>query len=151
MTGIIKRLRGIIGTGITWALGWAGALAALHLLTGASLQFIGQIALSGMVRGFIAGGAFAVILSIAERRHTLEDLSLRRIALWGGIGGSLLFVTTLPLLLQLGIPLGSILVPLAINGLLGAGFATGSVALARRAETTLIEGGDDQLLSLEGD
>ena len=151
MERLLRRLRGIIGTGLTWAVGWAGVTIALNLLGGVPLHFIGQIALSGVVRGFIAGGAFAVILSIAERHHTLEDLSLRRVALWGGIGGSLLFVLALPFLLPLGIPLGSLLVPLAINGLLGAGFASGSVALARRGETELIQGDEKQRLIPEGD
>jgi len=35
--------------------------------------------------------------------------------------------------------------------LLGAGFASGSVALARRADSKLIGGDEDPVLSLEGD
>ena len=40
------------------------------------------------------------------------------------------------------IPMGSLLVPLVVDGLMGAGFAAGSVALARQADTDLIERGD---------
>ena len=142
MRKFLRRLRGILGTGLTWAFGWAGVTLALNLVGGIPLQFIGQIVLSGVVRGFIAGAGFAVILSIAERRHTLEDLSIRRVALWGGIGGSLVFVSVIPFLIPLGVPLGSILMPLVINALTGAGFASGSVALARKADGALSRGED---------
>jgi len=147
----VRRLRGIFGTGLTWAFGWAGVTLALNLLGGVPFHFIGQIALSGLARGFIAGGAFAVILSVAERRHTLEDLSLRRVALWGGIGGGILYLGLVPLMLSMGFPIGGFLVPLALNSVIGAGFASGSVALARRADTNLIGGEDDSALWLEGD
>ena len=138
---LFRKLRGIVGTGLTWAVGWAGVTLALNVLTGIPFHFVGQVALSGLVRGFIAGGAFATILSIAERRHTLQDLSLRRVALWGGIGGSVLFFMALPVLMRIGVPMGTLLGPLVINTVLGAGFASGSVALARRADTKLL--GDD--------
>ena len=147
MKGFLRRLRGIIGTGLTWAAGWAGISVVLSLIGGAPLRFLGLVALSGSIQGFIAGGAFAVILSVAERHHTLADLSLRRVALWGGIGGSLLYLLLLPVLLSSGIPLlGGMLVPLVTNALVGAGFASGSVAVARWGDERLIEGHDEQLL-----
>ncbi len=151
MRKFLRRLRGIVGTGLTWAFGWAGVGLVLNLFGGIPLQFIGQIVLSGLVRGFIAGGAFAVILSIAERHHTLADLSLRRVALWGGIGGSLVFVSVLPFLIPLGTPWGSLLTPIVINALTGAGFASGSVALARKADAPLIGGQDVSALLSEGE
>jgi hypothetical protein len=151
-----RRFRGIIGTGLTWAIGWAGVKVGLFglyaLLFGFPLRFFGTIALSGLVQGFIAGGAFAVVLSIAERRHTLEDLSAPRVALWGGIGAVLVLLPTLPVVLSHGLPLAAILVSLAADGLMGAGFATGSVALARRADNKLLpEVEDDPTRMLEGD
>jgi hypothetical protein len=154
MNNFLRRLRGIIGTGLTWAIGWTGVkvgLFGLYGLSGFPLRFLFPIALSGLVQGFIAGGAFAVVLSIAERRHTLEDLSLRRVALWGGVGGVLVLLPTLPMVFSYGVPLIPILGSLAVDGLMGAGFATGSVALARRGDTKLIEGEEDSILSLEGD
>ena len=151
MNKFLRRLRGIVGTGLTWAVGWAGVTIALNLLGGIPLQFLGRIALSGAVWGFIAGGAFAVILSVAERRHTLEDLSLRRVALWGGIGGSLVFLSVSPFLIPLGVPFSGILVPIVTNSLIGAGFASGSVALARQGDARLPRGGDDSVLMLDGD
>lgn len=148
---LLRRLRGILGTGLTWAVGWAGVTVALSLIGGVPFPFLFRVVLSGAAQGFIAGGVFATILSVAERRHTLEDLSLRRVALWGGIGGACLFVPIYPMLMSAGIPLFRLALPLAINALMGAGFASGSVALARRADHRLIDGEDDPILSLPGD
>jgi len=156
--GFLRRLRGIFGTAIIWAFGWSGVSALLGLLiglpNGIPLRLIGPIALSGSFLGFIAGGSFAVLLSVLERRRTLDQLSLWRVALWGGIGGMALLFLAAPRLVAAGIPLGQVLtsylLPLAVNGLLGAGFAAGSVALARREDTRLIEG-DDSALMLEGE
>jgi hypothetical protein len=139
MKRIWRRIRGIVGTGLTWAVGWAGITLGIGLMVvGIPFRFFGPIALSGLFQGFFAGAGFAVILSIAERRRTLEDLSLKRVGLWGALGGILLRLPTLPLVLPLGIPIPSILVPIAIDGLMGAVFASGSVALAKRADTELI-------------
>jgi len=114
---------------------------------GYDLNFLFQLAMNNSVAGFIAGTAFAVILSVAERNHSLEDLSLRRVALWGAAGG--LLVSLIPL--AVGIPLTYLLGPLVINAGIGAGMAGGSVAMAKRAEARLITGADSALLGLEGE
>jgi hypothetical protein len=150
MKGFLRRLRGIVGTGLTWAFGWTVINTGLILLSGLPLRFVGAVALSNLFQGFLAGGTFAVILSIAERRRSLEDLSLKRTALWGGIGGILLRLAAIPLILPVGIPLPNIFIPLVIDGLTGAGLASGSVALARRADGNLIES-DGRRPALEGD
>jgi hypothetical protein len=90
--------------------------------------------------GFIAGSAFGVLLSVLERHKKLEDLSFRRIALWGGIGG---------LVLAAGFGLQHLPQTIVLT-LVGIGSATGSVALAKRGiEPELIEG-DEPLPALEG-
>ena len=150
MKQFLRRLRGIIGTGLTWAVGWAGTVVGVYLLFGGSLQFIGMAAFIGSTWGFIAGVGFAVILSIVERRHILADLSLWRVALWGGIGGTLLFLVTVLILSLVGSPQGGVLIWVVMNILVGAGFASGSVALAKRSDTKLIEGGEP-LAALEGE
>jgi hypothetical protein len=150
MKGFLRRLRGIIGTGLTWAVGWPIVNVAFCLLIGLPPRFLGPAVLTGLSSGFLAGSVFAVILSVVERRRTLEGLSLKRTALWGGIGGIFLRLAFLPLMNPLGLPLSSILVPLVMDGLTGAGFASGSVALARRANTKLIQG-DEPLPALEGE
>ena len=149
MKKIFRRLRGIIGTGLTWAVGWVGANALLGIATGVPLAFFLPLSMTAFAQGFVAGGAFATILSIAERRHTLDELSLKRVALWGGIGGMIIVLPAIPYMLSFGLPLSRIFVPVVIDGLIGAGFASGSVALARQGDAKLLKGGDDDILRLE--
>jgi len=95
--------------------------------------------------GFIMGGAFAGILSMTERHRKLEDLSFRRVALWGSFGGlALLGVVSL----VYGPPN---LVSWLVITFLSAGFASGSVALAQRGDASLIEGEEEPLPALEGE
>jgi hypothetical protein len=92
--------------------------------------------------GFIAGSAFGVVLSILERHKRLEDLSLWRIALWGGLGG-LAFTAVLG---------PHLLVEVIVLTVLGVGSATGTVALAKRgSEQKMIEADDEPLPAIEGE
>jgi hypothetical protein len=124
-----------------------GLGAGIGALVGYDLSFLVQLAMNNSVAGFLAGTAFAVILSVAERNHNLGDLSLRRVALWGAGGG--LLVSLIPL--AVGIPLTYLLGPLVINAGIGAAMAGGSVALAKRAEARLITNAKSTLLGLERD
>jgi len=147
MNQLLRRIRGIIGTGLTWAAAWIGLGAGLGALAGFPLTYLVRIALTNSVGGFIAGTAFATILSIAERKRTLGDLSLKRVALWGAAGGVL--VTSMPL--AFGAPVAFLLGPLLINGGIGATLATGSVVMARRADQRRLDpGATDSLLGIEG-
>ena len=148
MKRLLRRVRGIVGTGVTWAIGWVGLGTGIAALAGFDFSLLMRMALNNAVAGFIAGGSFALILSVAERRNRLEDLSLKRVAIWGGMGGLLL--SLLPL--AFGIPLAYLLGPLVINIGIGATLATGSVAIAKKGgETNFLARGRDPLLSLEGD
>jgi hypothetical protein len=127
---------------------WVGLGAGIGALTGLDLGYLLRMAMGNSIGGFLAGASFAVILSVAERNRSLEDLSLRRVALWGAGGG--LLISLIPLVA--GIPLAYLLGPLVINAGIGAGMATGSVALAKRAEDRrLVSGWDNPLVRLEGD
>jgi hypothetical protein len=158
MKGFLRRLRGVIGTAITWALGWGGVYAViqvgLKLIFGHPMSVL-LLAFMGSILGLIAGGSFAIILSIAERHRTLDQLSLKRVALWGGIGGAALVLVAVPQLLGGGIPLDQVvrsyLLPLSVTTLLGAGSAPATVAIARRGGITLIDGEDEPPPALEGD
>jgi len=94
--------------------------------------------------GFVMGGAFAGILSLTERHRRLKDLSLRRVALWGALGG-LGFLGGFSLFSHT-----PNLVSWVVMTGVASGLATGSVALAKRADRKLLEG-DDDLPALEAD
>jgi len=134
--------------GLTWAAGWVVLWGIPILIAAGFGAFEGMTAgtfLGGALFvascGFIAGSAFGTILSVFERRKRLEELSLKRSALMGGIvgglGGLVIFGITL-------------WIQLVIVTTLGVGFALGTVALAKRADRKLLEGEDD-LLALEGE
>ena len=149
MKRFLQFIRGVIGTGLTWAFGWAGLfglvlliMAGFDLLEGWDFGYTLRALFGVGTAGFIAGGAFGVLLSILERRTKLEDLSLWRIAMWGGIGGLAFAAVLGPQYLGEVIALW----------LLGVGSASGSVALARRGgEPRLIEGDEEPLPALEGE
>lgn len=126
----LRRIRGAVGMGLTWALAWFGAGVILLLIVGfgaADVPFpIGFGAL-----GFLAGVTFSGVLGIVEGRRRFHELSLPRFAGWGAVAG-LLFSVIFVLAAALG---GDALLVLGpVFALSGAGCAAGSLALARRAE-----------------
>ena len=88
--------------------------------------------------GAVSGGVFAVLLALAERRRTLGELSLPRMALWGAVGAAtlptaltLIDVVQAPLSLRLyDWRLG--LTGLTVSAVLGGACAAMTLALARR-------------------
>ena len=141
----LKRLRGLVGIGLTWAAAWGGVGAILGLLgflSGAftALNIFGSVILF-VILGFPAGVTFSLVLGIAERRRTFDEMSLPRFAGWGALGGLLLSV--LFFLGGGGVSLDS-LGTYSVITLLGAGSAAGSLALARRADDReLLDAGAD--------
>ena len=146
MKGFLKRLRGIIGTGLTWAVGFV-AIGLGDIVVHGSWEYIFRRMPGDVILGFIFGGAFAVVLSVAERHRRLEDLSLWRVALWGASGAFLTLGATYLVFWGelLAVNWGEVLWLALIAG----GFSSGSLALARRGESKLLEGEDDSVLSLE--
>jgi len=119
----------MLGVGLTWGVGWATLIFILATIIGiVDPQQIDQgeepwrlAGLVGMV-GFMSGAVFAVILSSAQRRKSLKDLSVPRAALWGALGGA-----ALPLLTTMNNAVMFNTVPLGVI------FAASTVAIARRA------------------
>lgn len=145
MKGLLRRLRGIIGTGLTWAAGFAVFGVVLGILQGAGAAMLAVIPGNAFV-GFIFGSVFAVVLSIAERHRRLEDLSLPRMGLWGALS-ALLIVGGI----QLGF-LGTLHWETVLTlALFSGGLSSGSLALARRAEPKQIHGEEDPLRISEGE
>lgn len=127
-----KRIRGALGMGLTWAVAWFGAGAAIGLVFfgGGTLVELLANSLLFAVAGMVGGTAFSGVLGIAERRRQFHELSLPRFAGWGAVGGLIVSV----LLLSTGG--GAVLTQALIAGVvtaMGAGSAAGSLVLARRA------------------
>ena len=149
MTNGLRRIRGAVGMGLTWAAGWAvaGVLigVASKLLPGLpwdSFFDVFDAPLPAMaIPGFFGGVLFSVVLGIAARRRKFDELSVPRFAAWGAVGGLLL--SLLPsALMAVGLatpgPGVDIVKSTAVIGvpfiLLSAASAAGSLMLARKAE-----------------
>jgi hypothetical protein len=146
----LRRIRGALLTGLTWAIGWAvaGMLigVASKLLPGLPWDSFFEVfdaPLPAMaVPGFFGGVFFSMVLGIAGRRRRFRELSLPVFAAWGAVGGLLL--TLFPFALVAvglasteGSALGAWQV-IAVIGptfiLLGAVSASVSLMLARMTE-----------------
>ncbi|HEU4996016.1 MAG TPA: hypothetical protein VFT29_14430 [Gemmatimonadaceae bacterium] len=146
----LRRVRGAVGMGLTWAVGWAlvGLMIGLtsRLLPGlpwwnSFFRFFDAPLPALAVPGFVGGALFSVVLGIAGRRRRFSELSLPRFAAWGALGGLLLglvpatMVTLGLATLAPGLDLwrltGIISVPCT---LLSAASASGQLLLARKAE-----------------
>ena len=134
----LKRIRGAVGMGLTWAVAWAvvGAIFGSAVIGGTDAAM--RLFEFG-VSGFIGGAFFSTVLGIAEGRRRFDQMSLPRFAAWGAVGGLLLSMFVFAA--ELG---QTDLRFLMVLPLLGAGSAAGSLALARRAEDReLLEHGAD--------
>ena len=159
----LRRLRGIIGTGLTWAVAWAigGILigVASNILTflpwDAFFKVFDAPLPALAVPGFVGGVLFSIVLGIAAHHRRFNELSLSRFALLGALGGLLLSL----------VPAAMVTVGLATIGegalglwqltaiiavplmLMSAASASGSLVLARMAEgREALEAGEDREL-----
>jgi hypothetical protein len=144
MTKLLQKLRGLLGVGFTWGTLWAGigagigvAIGVVHPEVWTWTNPIFEWAVGMGLYGLVSGVGFGTLLTLREGRKTLADLSLRRTALWGLIGGAVV-----PLLFgaaglfPAGTTLFDVLGAIGVTGFLGGTFASGSVAIAKRAELT---------------
>jgi hypothetical protein len=129
MNALLRKVRGVLGSGLIWGVLWAtiGALVGFLIrITIPGSMDPGEnellvAAIFGAI-GFVSGAAFGMLLSFAESRKKILDLSLGRAAVWGILGAA-----TFPLLTTMDNRLMIIFCPL------GALSAAASVAIARRA------------------
>ena len=129
MNSLLRKLRGMLGMGITWGVGWGLVIFIIGSIIGIvdpdsidSGEEPWRLALLVGSVGFVSGSLFALIFSRAERRKSIKDLSISRATLWGALGGA-----ALPLLTSMNDATLFNTIPL------GAGFAAMTVAIARRA------------------
>ena len=130
MGAFLRRCRGALGIGVTWGAVWAAIFAALAVIIGlVDPDSIdpgeGPIRVAGIgaVFGFVSGVGFGVLLSLAEGRKAIRDLSLGRAALWGMLG-----TAAFPLLTPVNNSLLLFVCPI------GAALAVASVAVAKQAQ-----------------
>ncbi|HEV8358561.1 MAG TPA: hypothetical protein VGQ17_17545 [Gemmatimonadales bacterium] len=160
MENWLRRLRGAVGMGLTWAAGWAlaGVLIGVSskLLPGLPWDSFFEVFDAPLpalaIPGFFGGVLFSTVLGIAARHRSFAELSLPRFAAWGAAGGLLLSLVPAALvavgLASLGRPdFGLWHITAAISGpltLLSAVSASATLMLARMAEgRELLEASED--------
>ena len=140
-----RRLRGVVGTAITWALGWTG-IGVIHgtllflwsrrdgrLLDIPWSAFVANQAQLFCLLGATAGSVFAVGLWLGERGKSARKLGVGRAAGWGILAATV-YPTLLAWRLDLGLAgfLHQFGVPTLIALGLGAASAALMVGLAKR-------------------
>lgn len=151
----LRRLRGALGMGMTWAVGWIPIGSVVGWLTGLLLGFslpgivLNYSILFGML-GLLGGMVFSTVVSIADGQRRFDELSLPRFAASGGFGGFLLGTSAVGIgLVGLDFSILGIGV-VGVLALLGAASATATLAIARQAESAdlLTESGDVPTMGL---
>ncbi len=129
MRRALLRLRGAAGMGLTWAIAWGivgmGVELVSELFPALPLGFIDIWPVTLALPGFLCGAGFSLVLGLAEGKRRFDELSLGRFAAWGAVGG-----------VMVGGLASLVGFPIAVAGvtmLMGAGSASGTLALARRA------------------
>lgn len=150
----LRRLRGAVGMGVTWAVGWA-VVGILIGVASILLPFLPWEIFFGIFDaplpalawpGFFAGATFSVVLGIAGRRRRFDELSLPWMAGWGALGGAVFGSLPVALIASGGAPIAQLALLAGVWGgtvtVLSAASAAGTLLVARKAEDReLLEGG----------
>jgi len=124
----LRRVRGAIGMGFTWAAALSAVGSVPRWVFGINTDV--PIPLVFGVFGFLAGVIFSAILVLTEGRRTFDQMSLPRFAAWGAAGG-LLLAAIFARVASFG--LGDALAIAPTFALACAACASGSLIVARRA------------------
>ena len=141
---VFRLFRGVVLTALTWGLAWAmlGATVSLAVAlfsapTASNLVAPGLLPVTlfyGIV-GMWAGGVFAVVMAISERRRAFTDLSMVRVVAWGILGGVSYPLVGLVLnKLMGGDRIGGLGAALGLTGAFGALSAWAMLRAARGAQ-----------------
>jgi hypothetical protein len=124
----MRRIRGAVGMGLTWAAVWFAAGSVPRWVFGVNTD--APLPLVFGVFGLIAGMAFSAVLALTEGRRNFDQLSLPRFAGWGAMSGLLLSA----IIAKLGsLGWGDVLALAPTLAIASAVSASGSLAMARRA------------------
>ena len=143
MSNWLRRIRGALGMGLTWAIAGfllGGVIELIHNIwpnpIGSAVDIWPAVL---AYPGFVGGVAFSAVLGVAGRRRRFDELSLPTVAAWGALGG--LIVSLIPAaMVTLGLATPNVPLWQLTLGLLGpfgiggAIAASGSLALARSAD-----------------
>ena len=124
----LRRIRGAIGMGVTWAAAWFAAGLVPRWVFGVHTD--APLPLVFGLFGLLAGVVFSGVLALTEGRRRFDQMSVPRFAGWGAIGGllpSALFAKAASL------GWGDVLALAPTLAVASAVCAAGSLALARRA------------------
>ena len=142
----LKLARGVVGTGVTFAVALSGFFGALGLgrwlVFGADLDlrflFVETILTGAAPFGFLSGVLFSGALALTARGRGLQELSLRHLGTLGA--GAAVFLS----ILVIGVPTSTLqwIVQGGVFALLGGGTAAGSLMLARRGEAEIGPAGE---------
>jgi hypothetical protein len=132
----LRRIRGAVLMGLTWAVVWVPVALLISMIVDPDGSMDEPWILVGAYPGFLSAVVFSMVIWIAERRRRFDQLSLTRVGAWGAVAG--LLVGMVPFVAgSNSTNLPTWLLMLAIIGpitLLSALSAGGSLALSRRAE-----------------
>ena len=143
MTGWMRRLRGAIGLGLTWALGGfalGGIIELVHNIwpnpVGAAVDIWPAVL---AIPGLLGGVAFSAVLGVLGRSRRFDELSLPGVALWGALGGVLASSVPAALMSMASESPAAVFWPIALEvmgpfAIGGAIAASGTLALARAAD-----------------
>ncbi len=136
----LKRIRGAIGIGMTWAVGWAPLGAITGWVTGTVIGLplavvVPNYAMTFGVLGFVGGAIFSTVLALTEGRRSFSRLTVPRFVAMGAFGGLVLGGLAVGAgLLGAGATMLGAGITVA-SALLGAGSAAGTLVLARASHT----------------
>jgi hypothetical protein len=141
----LRRIRGAVLMGLTWAVVWAPIAVLIGMIVDPDGSMDEMWPAIGAYPGFLCGVIFSAVLAIAARRRRLDELSLARVGAWGALAGLLLgmvpFVVGEPTSDRPLWLLGAVFI--CSTTVLGAVSAAGSLAIARRSQEKelLVPGG----------
>ena len=102
----LRRVRGVLRMGLTWAVAWAvvggGLMEGIVDPDGKILDMWPQTL---AIPGFLGGAVFSVLLGMAEGRRRFDELSLARFGALGAASGLLLGVLAIATGAASGAPL----------------------------------------------
>lgn len=90
----LRRIRGAVGMGLAWAVGWTfvGMLGVVvfYALFPTAPDVVDVWIPLFAYSGFFGGVIFSVVLRVAEGGRGFDELALPRVASWGAVAGLLL-------------------------------------------------------------